>query len=88
VTWVLIRRARACSRCHQPLEVGAQARIGRVVPNYVWCVRCAKSGLQEDPPEDRPLFEDLAPLAGSQRELPLDDLSAAIGRAGPSEDRQ
>jgi hypothetical protein len=89
VSWVLLRRARACNMCGQAIDAGEVARLGRNVRGYVWCIRCAERGLLETPPADTPPFEDLAPLAGSQRELPLDDsLSAAIGRTGPGEDRR
>jgi hypothetical protein len=73
VSWVRLRRPRACNRCGHSIEVGAPARLGTLVP-HVWCERCAWTGLQEHPPAELP-WQDLAPLAGSQRELAFDDPS-------------
>lgn len=71
MSWVVLRQSIRCSRCQRPLAPGERARLGQVVERHVWCVGCAKAGLQEDPPADPPA-QEFAPLAGSQRELGFD----------------
>lgn len=81
MSWVILRRACRCSRCARDLAPGDRARLGNIVRHHVWCELCARTGLQETPPADPP-SQDLAPLAGSQRELAFDSVEAVGGEGG------
>ncbi|MGE0363029.1 MAG: hypothetical protein AB7R67_20110 [Vicinamibacterales bacterium] len=72
MSWVTLRRPCRCSRCARDLAPGERARFGDRVRTHIWCERCARAGLQEEPPLDPPP-QDVPLPAGSQRELAFEE---------------
>lgn len=70
-TWVIARGTLDCQRCKAPIIEGEWLRLV-TVGQWPWCLKCVKSMIREDPPDD-----ELAPVTLSPNLVPsnANDLS-------------